>query len=98
MLDGKILVGHENGRIALTNIEGSSYQTISTAHYSGDLWAIEPVPDQGTFLTCSEDNEFHEISIASRRVLRTGKIFTTNFFNLENPNESKMSAMTAKPK
>ena len=55
--------------------EGSSYQTIKTWHHSGDIWAVEPIPDQGTFLTCGEDNEFHEISIASKEVLRTGTIY-----------------------
>ena len=74
-LDGKILVGHDNGRIVTLDIEGRNEQLVTTAHHDGECWGLEVIPEQGTFLTCGDDNEFHEISIREKRVLRSGKVW-----------------------
>jgi WD40 repeat protein len=74
-LDGKILVGHDNGRIITIDIEGRNEQLITTAHHDGECWGLDVIPEQGTFLTCGDDNEFHEISLREKRVLRSGKVW-----------------------
>ena len=74
-LDGKILVGHDNGRIVTLDVEGRNQQLIGTSHHDGECWGLEVLPEQGTFLTCGDDNEFHEVNIKEKKVVRTGKIW-----------------------
>lgn len=90
------MVGHDNGRIAITNLNGNIYEIVSTTHHSGEVRAVETIPENGSFLTCGEDNEFHEVCVISKRVLRSGQIYSANYFNLDC--ESKLSALTSKPK
>ena len=75
-LDGKILVGHDNGRIVTVNIDGSDQQIHNISHHDGESWGLEVISQNGTFLTCGDDNSFHEISLKDRKVIKSGKIFT----------------------
>jgi WD40 repeat protein len=75
-MGGKILIGHDNGRICTTDIEGKEIITHNISHCDGEAWGLEIIPNQGTFLTCGDDNQFLEISIRDKKVLRSGKIWT----------------------
>jgi len=94
-LDGKILVGHENGRIAVSDIQGNDYDIISTGHHSGEVWGLAMVKQQNCFLTCGDDNEFHEVSIADKRVIRSGKVWTALDFNKGKPYQTNKMKSTA---
>jgi WD40 repeat protein len=91
VLDGKIVVGHDNGKIITVNVDGTNQQIVNTSHHDGESWGLETIPSTGTFLTCGDDNTFHEFSIKERRLIKSGKIFT-----LEN-NEGR-PYQTNKPK
>ena len=65
-LDGKILVGHDNGRIVTLDLEGNDQQLVNVSHHDGECWGLEIIPEQATFLTCGDDNEFHEVSIKDK--------------------------------
>lgn len=75
-MDGKILVGHDNGRICTYDIDGGNMVQVNTSHYDGECWGLEVLQESGTFLTCGDDNEFHEYSIKEKNVIRSGKIWT----------------------
>ena len=74
-MDDKILVGHDNGRIITCNMEGENQQLVSMTHHDGECWGLEVIPEKGTFITCGDDNQFHETNIRSKQVVRTGFIY-----------------------
>ena len=61
-MDNKILVGHDNGRICTFDITGQDYKLHNVSHHDGECWGLEIIPEMKTFLTCGDDNEFHEFS------------------------------------
>jgi hypothetical protein len=75
-MDGKILVGHDNGRICTVDINNDNIVHVNTSHHDGECWGLEIIQENGTFLTCGDDNEFHEFSLRSKDVVRSGKIWT----------------------
>jgi WD40 repeat protein len=75
-LDNKILVGHDNGRICTFDVTGENYKLHSVTHHDGECWGLEILPETNTFLTCGDDNEFHEYSLRTKSWLRAGKIWT----------------------
>ena len=93
-LGGKILIGHDNGRIVTVDLEGKSQSLISTTIHDGEAWGLEVVPENGTFLACGDDNEFHEFSMSERRVIRSGKIWS-NDYNNGNPYTTQKIRSTA---
>lgn len=56
ILDGRILVGHDNGRIQVCNVDGTEKELVNVSHCDGEAWGLEIVPEKGTFLTCGDDN------------------------------------------
>ena len=56
VLDGKILLGHDNGRIVTVNVDGTDQQLHNYSHCDGEAWGLEIIPEAGTFLTCGDDN------------------------------------------
>lgn len=56
VLDNKILIGHDNGRIVTVNIDGTDQTLVNTSHCDGEAWGLEIIPESGTFLTCGDDN------------------------------------------
>jgi hypothetical protein len=41
ILDGRILVGHDNGRIQIVNVDGTDKQLINVSHHDGESWGLE---------------------------------------------------------
>lgn len=99
-LDGRILIGHLSGRIATVDVDGHNWAVQGVSHHAGEVWGLELVPEQGTFLTCGDDNEFLEISIENRAVLRSGKIWSEkiNGLNREQGDSKKAKYQTSKIK
>lgn len=46
------------------------------SHHDGECWGLEIIPEMRTFLTCGDDNEFHEFSFENKKWIRSGKIWT----------------------
>ena len=76
ILDGKILVGHDNGKIQTVNVDGSNKQLVMASHFDGEVWGLETLEDQGTFLTCGDDNMIYEYSVKDKELKRQAKIWT----------------------
>ena len=77
-MDNKILVGHDNGRICTFDITGQDYKLHNVSHHDGECWGLEIIPENGTFLTTGDDNQFHEVSIAERKVTRSGTVWAAD--------------------
>lgn len=76
-LDGQILVGQDCGRILTVDVEGATPEKIHMAsHFEGECWGLQIIPEFGTFLTCADDNEFHEYNIVNKTFVRAGKVWT----------------------
>lgn len=56
VLDNKILVGHDNGRIVTVNLDGTDQTLVNTSHCDGESWGLEIIQESGTFLTSGDDN------------------------------------------
>ena len=41
ILDGKILVGHDNGRIQTINVDGTNRTRVHDSHHDGEAWGLE---------------------------------------------------------
>lgn len=76
VLDGKILIGHDNGRIQTVNVDGTDKKLINASHCDGETWGLEVIQDKGTFLTCGDDNLIHEYDIKKKEMVRSGKIWS----------------------
>jgi hypothetical protein len=42
-MDGKILVGHDNGKIQTVNVDGTDKQLIQASHCDGESWGLEVI-------------------------------------------------------
>jgi WD40 repeat protein len=93
-MQGKILVGHDNGRICTVDVNGGEHITQNVSHHDGESWGLEVIIKKGTFLTCADDNEFHEYSIRNKKHIRSGKIWTKEMNN-GNSYETKKIKSTA---
>jgi len=80
VLDGKILVGHDNGRIQTVNADGTDKQLVNVSHHDGEAWGLEVLQDKGTFLTCGDDNQVFEYSIPEKKMVREGKVWSFELF------------------
>jgi len=76
VLDGKILVGHDNGKIQTVNVDGTDKKLINASHCDGESWGLEVIQDKGTFLTCGDDNLIYEYDIKSKAMIKSGKIWS----------------------
>ena len=88
------MIGHDNGRIVTTDLEGKNQTIHSISHNDGEAWGLEIIPKTGTFLTCGDDNQFMEVDIREKKVLRVGKIWTKEM-NGDKPYETKKIRSTA---
>ena len=78
-MDGKVLLGHDNGVISTLSLEDDKETVHNTSHHDGECWGLEVIPENHTFLTSGDDNQFFEVSIKDRKVLRGGKIWTSEY-------------------
>lgn len=94
ILDGKILVGHDNGILQTVNVDGTSKKIVGASHCDGETWGLEIIDEKGTFLTCGDDNTIYEFSIKDKKMLRRAKIWS---FELNNgkPYETEKMKSTA---
>jgi hypothetical protein len=76
ILDGRILVGHDNGKVQTVNVDGTNRELVHAAHYDGETWGLQVVPEQGTFFTCGDDNLIYEYSIKDKALIRQAKLLT----------------------
>jgi len=76
LMDGKILVGHDNGKIQTVNLDGTDKKVINASHCDGESWGLEVIQDKGTFLTCGDDNLIYEYDIKKKEMIKSGKIWT----------------------
>ena len=95
VLDGKILLGHDNGRIVTVNVDGTDQQLHNYSHCDGEAWGLEIIQEAGTFLTCGDDNQFLEVSIKDKRVVRSGTIWSAEQNNNGNPYTTNKMRSTA---
>ena len=79
VLDGKILVGHDNGRIQVVNADGTDKQLVNVSHHDGEAWGLEVIQDKGTFLTCGDDNQLFEYAHPLICKPLDGNIMTANY-------------------
>ena len=75
-MDGLILVGQDCGRICTVDVEGAQQKLISATHFEGECWGLDIIQENGTYLTCADDNEFHEYNIVNKQFVRSGKVWT----------------------
>ena len=94
ILDGKILVGHDNGILQTVNVDGSNKNVVGAGHYDGEVWGLDNSDKTGTFFTCGDDNTIYEFSIKDKKMLRRAKIWS---FELNNgkPYETEKMKSTA---
>lgn len=101
ILDGRILVGHDNGIIQTVNVDGTNKKLQLASHSDGEVWGLETNNSAGTFLTCGDDNTIYEYSVKDKEMVRQGKVWTMER-NEQKPYEtSKMkptsSTLSKKP-
>lgn len=76
-LDGVILVGQDSGRVITCDVNGAEPQKIHmVSHNDGESWGLQIIQENGTYLTCGDDNEFHEYNINNKTFVRSGKVWT----------------------
>jgi len=56
VLDNKIVLGHDNGRIVTVNMDGTDQTLVNTTHCDVEPWGLEIIQEAVTFLTCGDDN------------------------------------------
>lgn len=81
ILDGKVLVGHDNGKIQTVNIDGTGKQLVNASHCDGESWGLHILDDKGTFITCGDDNIIYEFDMKQKKMLKEGKIWTYDMYN-----------------
>jgi hypothetical protein len=79
-LNGKICVGHDNGAIQVVNVDGTDKKLVASSHHDGEAWGLEVIQEKGTFLTCGDDNEIYEFSIKDKKMIKHGKVWTSDLF------------------
>lgn len=75
VLDGKIVVGHDNGRIQTVDVSGENLQSVNANHFEGESWGLFTTR-KGTFLTCGDDNNIFEFDIKQKKLVKEGKVWT----------------------
>jgi len=80
VLDGKIVVGHDNGKIQTVNVDGTNKQLVNASHCDGESWGLQVIEEKGTFLTCGDDNIIYEFSIKDKAMVREGKVWTYDMY------------------
>lgn len=80
VLDGRVLVGHDNGRIQVVNTDGTGKEMVNISHFDGETWGLEVLHEKGTFLTCGDDNMIYEYSIKDKNVVKQGKVWSYDLF------------------
>ena len=70
VMDGKIIIGHDNGIIQTVNVDGSGKQIVNASHHDGETWGLCVVESKGTFLTCGDDNTIYEFSTKDKKMIR----------------------------
>jgi WD40 repeat protein len=80
-LDGCILIGHDNGVIITCDLETEAQQILGVSHCDGEVWGLEVNPEKGTFYTSGDDNQFMEFDLFNKRIVRKGKVFSTDYNN-----------------
>jgi len=81
ILDGKIVVGHDNGKIQTVNVDGTNKQLVNSSHCDGEAWGLHVLEDKGTFLTCGDDNIIYEFDIKGKKMIKEGKIWTYDMYS-----------------
>jgi len=76
ILNNRILIGHDNGRIQTVNVDGTGREVVNISHHDGESWGLEVIEEKGTFLTCGDDNMIYEVSIRDKKVVKEGRIWT----------------------
>lgn len=76
VLDGRVVVGHDNGRIQVLNADGTDRVLVGVSHCDGEAWGLEILPEKGTFLTCGDDNQILEVNIKDKKVVKEGKVWS----------------------
>ena len=74
-------------------MDGTSRQVVNASHYDGESWGLQVIPHKGTFLTCGDDNTIYEFSIAEKKMVKQGKIWTAELFG--KPYETTKGKCTA---
>jgi len=92
ILDGKVVVGHDNGVIQTVNVDGTNKQVVQISHHDGESWGLQVIQDKGTFLTSGDDNQFYEYSIADRKCVKKGKVWTMELFGGKDYNTPNMKS------
>lgn len=93
-MDGKILVGHDNGRIATVMLDTEEQKIEGISHHDGEVWGLETFPEKGTFMTSGDDNTFMEISVKDKKVLRTGHVWLPENGKAYETNKIRSTAST----
>ena len=70
VMDGKILIGHDNGVIQTVNVDGSNKQLVNASHHDGETWGLCVGESKGTFLSCGDDNTIYEFSTKDKKMIR----------------------------
>lgn len=81
LMNGKVAIGHDNGRIATCVIESEEQAVHGISHFDGEVWGLEVMPEMGTFITSGDDNQFMEVNIKDKKVLRTGHVWIPEYNN-----------------
>jgi len=76
VLNGRVLIGHDNGRIQVVQADGTDRQLVNVSHCDGEAWGLEVLQEKGTFLTCGDDNQILEVSIKDKKVIKQGKVWS----------------------
>lgn len=96
VLDGKILVGHDNGKIQVVNVDGTGKELLNVSHHDGESWGLHVIEEHGTFLTCGDDNTIFEYSIKDKKCIKEGRIWSPEMYNgkLYETNKIRSTAST----
>ena len=80
-MSGKVLLGHDNGRIATVMLESEEQTVHNYSHHDGEVWGLEIIPETGKILTCGDDNEFMEFDIKTKKLVRKGYVWLPEYNN-----------------
>ena len=81
VLDGRILIGHDNGKIQVVDVNGTGKELVNVCHHDGESWGLHVIEQNGTFLTCGDDNTIYEFSIKDKKCIKEGRIWTPEMNN-----------------
>jgi len=95
ILDGRILVGHDNGRIQVVNTDGTDKKLVNVSHFDGEAWGLEVLQEKGTFLTCGDDNTIYEFSIKDKQMIKQGKVWSYDLYGGKPYETSKIKSTAA---